>query len=158
MNDQYQTILKASVEIEAPINQVWEVVKDYGNIYQFHPMVKYSRSTNDKEGLGAKRLCKLSPMGEMEEEITMWEEGRSFTSEVYGGKMLPPTRMMKGTLELEAKGNRTIATFQFCYQMRFGMIGRLMDVIMIRPQFKKAPSKYMAGLKHYIESRAAILT
>ncbi|MTI38831.1 SRPBCC family protein [Fulvivirga lutimaris] len=155
MKKDSSTQLKASVIINAPQELVWKVVRNFGKISDFHPLVKSSKSINEKEGLGAKRYCELLPMGAMEEEVVQWTDGVSFTAEVIGGKMLPPCHYMKGMLELESRGSQTRVTFTFNYLMKLGLIGRLMNAIIIKPQFKKAPPKYVNGLKNYIESMEA---
>ncbi len=145
------TQLTASTIINASKENVWNVLKEFGNIAAFHPLVKYSVNTNETTGLGARRHCDLLPMGAMEEEITAWEEGVSFTADVVGGKMLPPCHFMTGQLELEKSGNQTKVNFTLSYQMKYGVLGRIMNAIMIKPQFKKAPHQYVNGLKNYIE-------
>lgn len=146
------TQLIASVIIDAHKDSVWKVVNDFSSIADFHPLVKTSKSTNEISGLGAKRYCELLPMGAMEEEITQWTDGVSFTTYVVGGKMLPPCHYMRGILDLQPMGEQTKVTFTFKYHMKFGVFGRLMNALMIKPQFKKAPPQYVNGLKNYIES------
>ena len=148
----YTTHLKATTIIHVPSDLVWQVLTEYGNISAFHPMVKKSFSTNSKIGLGATRHCDLQPMGEMEEEITAWEEGRLLVSEVKGGKLLPPYRFMRGKTVVESLGGETRVSFTFSYLLKFGLIGRVMNKFMIKPQFSKAPPQYLQGLKKYLES------
>ncbi|MFY0687192.1 MAG: SRPBCC family protein [Cyclobacteriaceae bacterium] len=144
--------LSGQVLIDASAVNVWNVVKQFGNIAAYHPMVKASHAINDEVALGARRYCQLLPTGVMEEEVVEWEEGRKIVAEVTGGKMLPPCHFMNGILELKPQQNRTQVTFTFSYQMKYGWLGNLMNRFMIEPQFKKAPVKYVNGLKHYLES------
>ena len=147
------TTIAASEVINAPQEVVWNALKVIGDIEKFHPLVKKSRATTEKlSGLGAKRHCTLLPMGQMEEEVVGWVDGQSFEMEVTGGKFLPPYHFMQGKVELKAIEQKTEVTFKFTYVLKFGAMGRLMDSIMIRPQFKKAPPQYISGLKQYVES------
>lgn len=146
------TKLSHSVEINASKEQVWEVVKQIEDIANFHPLVKESYRINEIPGQGAKRVCKLLPMGEMVEEIVEWQDGHGFAAEVIGGKMLPPHTLMMGKLKLEGRGTRTLATFTFSYLLKYGVLGRIMNILLIKPQFKGAPVKYVEGLKAYVES------
>ena len=146
------TVLTDSITIEEKLHMVWEVVKDIGNIALFHPLIKSSHQTNDKVGVGAARNCKMKPMGEMDEEVVEWKEMSSFTTKVIGGKMLPPIEFMIGKLELTDLNNHTMATFTLAYRLKFGALGKIMDALLIKPQFKKAPSKYVEGLKEYVEN------
>ncbi|KJD31196.1 hypothetical protein PW52_16775 [Tamlana sedimentorum] len=147
------TIITSEVEINASREKVWKVLSLIGEIEKFHPLVKKSEAISHiKSGLGAKRHCELLPMGQMEEEVVEWREGKSFVLEVVGGKMLPPYRFMKGRIDLVELDEKTKVTFLFSYQLKYGILGRMMNALVIRPQFKKAPPKYVNGLKEYVET------
>lgn len=147
------TNLCASTQINASIDNVWNIMKFPGKVDAFHPLVKKSfMITSEQNGLGAKRHCSLLPMGEMKEIITEWKEKEAITLDVIGGKMLPPHHFMRGRFVLNERGNNTLITFTFSYQLKYGIMGRVMDSLLIRPQFKKAPPKYLEGLKNYIEN------
>ncbi len=146
------TILSSTIQINASKDQVWSVISEPGKIDQFHPLVKKSfLLTGQVSGVGATRQCELLPMGVMKETITEWQEGSGFTTQVIGGKMLPPYRQMTGTIELNEAGGRTEAKFTFAYKLKGGILGKLMNALFIRPQFRKAPPKYVSGLKEYVE-------
>ena len=146
------TQIISTISINAPKERVWDALKNIGDLQKFHPMVKKSHLVSKvSSGLGAKRYCDLKPMGSMEEIATEWDEGNSFTMKVIGGKMLPPYNTMNGTVSLVNTDMGTLVTFSFSYKLKFGALGRLMDTIMIRPQFSKAPPKYVSGLKSYLE-------
>lgn len=146
------TKITSTAHIYASKKQVWDVLKLPGNIAVFHPLIKKSFMTTTAEnGIQAKRHCDLLPMGAMDEVITEWIEGQAFTMEVIGGKMLPPHHFMKGRLSMRAMEKHTEVSFQLSYRLKFGVIGRLMDRLLIRPQFKHAPTKYVQGLKEYVE-------
>ena len=150
------TTITASTQINLPKNKVWEVLQYPGEIAQFHPMIKSSKMLSEKsKGKGSVRHCQLLPMGVMIEKITEWEEGSTFTTEVTGGKMLPPYHFMKGKIEISDQLNSTLAKFIFYYHLKFGLFGRLMDEILVKPQFKKAPTKYLEGLKQFTENKLA---
>ncbi|WP_149304488.1 SRPBCC family protein [Pareuzebyella sediminis] len=146
------TIIASVTEINASKEKVWEVLSPIGDIEKFHPLVKKSHAISTvKSGMGAKRHCELLPMGQMVEEVVQWDEGSSFILQVIGGKMLPPYRFMEGKVDLIEIGKKTKVTFSFSYQLKYGILGRLMNALLIRPQFKKAPPQYVAGLKEYVE-------
>lgn len=150
--EQRGTVLVAEVEINAPRDHVWEVMKFPGRVQAFHPLIERSYMTTPApNGVGARRHCKLLPMGTMDEVITEWSEKEAMTLEVIGGKMLPPYVFMRGHFELEDIGAKTKVRFVFSYRLRFGILGRWMDALLIRPQFRKAPPHYVNGLKAYVE-------
>lgn len=147
------TLIEATVPICSSTEKVWGVLKNPGDIRLYHPLIKDSEmlSTNPN-GVGAKRLCDLLPMGQMVEVITDWEEGRSYTTEVIDGKMLPPYQFMKGKITVSPLDVYFAeVTFSFHYKLKYGRLGNLLDVLFIKPQFKSAPKKYVQGLKSYVE-------
>lgn len=147
------TIITAYAVIEAPKATVWEVLGQPGKIEDFHPLIENSYMISEKKnGVGSKRHCDLRPMGAMDEMIKEWIEGDSFTAEVTGGKMMPPYKFMRGSIELNEFEGDTKVIFTFSYMLKFGLLGRMMDQFFIRSQFKKAPPQYVNGLKEFIES------
>ncbi|WP_425390224.1 SRPBCC family protein [Ekhidna sp.] len=146
-----ETTITASRKINCPSSRVWEVLSDYGNIANFHPLVKRSYATNTIRGLGATRHCDLLPMGAMEEKITNWEDGRSFVSEVMGGKMLPPCHFMRGIVQLQPSEEGCEVHFTFSYALKFGLLGKFMNLF-LKPQFEKGPPKYLYGLDQFVSS------
>ena len=148
------TSLTSVIKIKASKDVVWEVLKFPGKVEKFHPLIKKSFMTTEApNGIGARRHCDLLPMGEMDEIITEWKEGIGFTLDVTGGKMLPPHHFMNGKFELKELQEQTEVIFTFSYQLKFGFLGKLADKLLIRPQFIKAPPKYVKGLKRFIENK-----
>ncbi len=88
----------------------------------------------------------------MEEVISEWIEKKLITTEVIGGKYLPPYSFMRGNLRINSiDDNKTEVIFTFEYQLKYGLLGQFINILFIRPQFKNAPHKYTSGLKGYIE-------
>lgn len=149
------TVITAQIEIDTPREKVWKVLSEIGEIEKFHPLVKKSLLTsNNGGGVGAQRHCELLPMGQMVENVIEWEEGKTIVLEVVGGKMLPPYRFMQGRVDIAGE-EKTNVTFSFSYQLKYGVLGQWMNRLFIRPQFVKAPPKYVSGLKEYIEQQTS---
>jgi hypothetical protein len=91
-------------------------------------------------------------MGAMEEMITNWEEGKTFTSEVTGGKMLPPCHYMWGVVEVVPIDDGSEVHFTLSYALKFGPMGKFMNLF-LKPQFEKGPPKYLEGLDQFISSK-----
>lgn len=71
--------------VNAPPAAVWKVIgKDWEHIDRFMPSIATSKFLiGDKPGIGARRECvftaPISGMDKIEEQITEWDEGTSFT-------------------------------------------------------------------------------
>lgn len=149
------TRLSTAVRIEAPQERVWMKIADLGAIQDYHPGVSRSFYTStQKEGPGASRHCDLRPFGEVEERVVEWRAGDSYVIEIFAGKNVPPFKKATGRLSLEAAGDASIVHFDIEYDLRFGLVGRLMDALMVRRRFEKVGPAMLGGLKRYLEVEA----
>ena len=148
------TTITGSTRINAPKAHVWELIADLGAVANFHPFATGSHYTSQqKTGDGASRICEFGPKLTLEETAVEWREGEMYTVAVdfiKGTK--PPINDMRGSMALRADGDATIATITINYQPRFGIIGQIMDRVMIQPQYRKILPAVMQGLKHHAET------
>jgi carbon monoxide dehydrogenase subunit G len=148
------TRLTREVRINAPKEKVWEILADFGGISKFNPNVSTSYCTSEaNSGVGATRHCDLSFKGaSLEERIVEWREGHSYTIEIYQGKNTPPFKTARASISVRKDGNASIVTGTFDYSLKYGLLGVLMDKLMVQPQFSRAWSHLFAGLKYYAET------
>lgn len=143
------------IRINAPKEKVWDVLADFGGIQVFNPTVPKSYTTNGQNsGVGAQRHCDLSQAGaSLEERITEWVDGEKMVIEIYETKKTPPFKRAFATISVHESGpNATTVRGTLDYTIKFGPLGALMDVVMVKSQFGKAWGGLFAGLKHYIET------
>lgn len=151
------TRITSEIRINAPKNEVWNIIADLGAIENFHPGVTKSYYTSEvKNGVGASRHCDLLPAGSIEETATEWHEGEGYVLEVRGGEGLPPFKKAHIHFTLKEDGQETVATMSLEYTLKFGLIGKLMDAWKVRPMFRTVVPRVMAGLKKYSESTETI--
>ncbi len=147
------TRITSEVLINAPKNEVWDIIADLGAIENFHPGVTKSYYTSKvKNGVGASRHCDLLPAGSIEETATEWHEGEGYVLEVRGGEGLPPFKKAHIRLALKRDGHQTVATLSFEYTLKHGPIGKFLDVWKVRPMFRTVVPRVLAGLKQYSEA------
>lgn len=141
--------------INAPKKVVWEKLSDIGNVYIFNPMVERSALVGEQScGVGTKRTCALGEesgmKGHLEEEVIDWDEGESLTIRINSGPM--PTKLMALTFALkEVAPNRTNIKAIVEYQMKWGLMGKLMGVMM-KPQLNSMVTKIYLGLEKHIQT------
>ncbi len=153
------TTITKSIVINAPREDVWRVLADFGGVQNYSPGVSESHCTSDrKQGIGATRHCSFVPRGSVEERIIEWRDGQSYKIEIYQGEGVPPFEYAYGTLsaEPEGDGNRTRATMRLEYRLKMNVIGTLMDRLMVRSKFSKTVDHVLAGLKHHVETGEVI--
>ena len=148
------TTLKHEILINVPKSQVWDMIADLGGVVKFHPLVTKSYYvTDEKQGNGAARICELGPKNSVNETAIAWKEGESITLGVEFIKgQKPPVDNFTGTILLKEQGSGTVAAMIIEFAPKFGPLGKLMDVTLLRPQFDKLIPKVLKGLKHHIET------
>lgn len=146
------TQIQHEIRINAPKDRVWKALADFGGIYKLNPGVPKSYSTSENnEGVGATRHCDLLPMGSVEERIVDWHEGQFYTIEIFDGEMMPPVKDILGTIGLREDGDSIIAYMEMEYSPK-GLIGVVMNAVMVKNQFDKTVKSILQGLKHYAET------
>ncbi|MDJ0752807.1 MAG: SRPBCC family protein [Ardenticatenaceae bacterium] len=148
------TDLTRKIWIDAPKEEVWATLADFGNIYQWNPNVTKSYlTTTQGEGTGTQRHCDLTLAGaSVEERIVEWHDGEAMGIEIFDGQKTPPWRNAVATIKIREENGGTEVTGIFSYDMKFGPIGTLMNSMMVKPQFGKAWGELFAGLKFYLET------
>ena len=142
------------IEISASPEQVWSVLADIGSIYQWNPGVEYSEQTNSGDvGVGATRYCKLGGKNYLNEEVTFFDPNRRLTIRITDTNL--PFSSAEIRFYLEPNGNKTIVRVSPDYQLKFGFVGRVLDKLMVRPQYRKGMRGLLQGLKDNIESQIA---
>ena len=151
------TAITKTVRINAPKSKVWAILADLAAVKDYNPSVTEAYYTStQREGVGASRHCDLR-QGEVDERITAWQEGESYTIEIYDGKPLPPSKEpVQATIELTAAGSETLVQMTMSYEMKYGVVGNLMNRTMMEPQFTKLLDRLMGGLKHFAETGESV--
>lgn len=77
-------------QIDAPVETVWEVLHDFGDIQRWSPGVTTSELTsNDAVGEGATRQCGFAPFGGVHEKIDLHEPNERLTVNIHETSRLP---------------------------------------------------------------------
>jgi carbon monoxide dehydrogenase subunit G len=148
------------IRINAPKSQVWDIINDLAGIQNFSPDVRKSYySTDLKEGLDAARICEFHNDITVAEKVIDWENGKSLTLSVdFTSGMKPPVKNITGQLSLREDGSHTIVTMQLTYDTKLGVIGKAMNQVMIKSQYKKTIQRILDGLKYHAETGQVVDT
>ena len=143
-----------AIEIDAPVEKVWETLADIGNIYQWNPGVKFSRTNNEISGLGGSRHCELPGKRFLEEDVVEWEERKALTMRVVGTNL--PFERADIRFTLEGEGGHTQVTVSPHYEVKYGVLGKMMDAVILRPTYRMGMKGLLEGLKRFTESKSKI--
>jgi hypothetical protein len=108
----------------ASIDSVWAVFADFPNLASHWSGLRATRAIGEQTGgVGARRRVDLKPIGSMDETVTIWEEGRRIDTQNLPSALVP-FKHAESTLTLEPDGDGTLATFDYRYVPRGGLLGR----------------------------------
>ena len=140
------------IRIHATKETVWEVLADFGGIYRWNPGVRYSYSTSESShGLFATRHCELLTGDDyLDEQILEWRDGQSFKVEIYETNL--PLHRNVVEFSVVAEGSGTIVTVAPDYTLKYGLLGWLMNQLVVRRKFQKGMEDLLTGLKYHIET------
>ena len=153
--DAAATSIERDVLIDVDRDTAWRTIADLGDIQSFHPLVKKSYyHTEQREGVGAARVCEFGGGRSFEEHAIEWHDGEGFTLELRNFKGMPPFKRATATMTVEDADGQTRMSLRIEYTLRYGPLGRLMDRMMVRSQFDKAAAALVKGLKRKLERAA----
>lgn len=133
--------------------RAWDLMSDFGAIDAFNPTLKESHLLDGscEIGLGAERQCTLKDgRNYIHERVVDWQEGRSYRIEVFGGTM--PLDDLQAELAVEPSGTGALLRMTMTYRPRWGLAGRLVEPVLLRPTLRRTMRKMIDGLAEKAEA------
>ena len=148
------TKIETSVTIGAPLDTVYAFAMDWQNLTRYHDYIQEVKPTTEKTiGEGARFALRVKFMGRMMD--AEWEgiehtenEGWAFSATLMGKKATKRWRFTP-------VDGSTQVTFTLEYKPSPPIIGWLLDVILIRPQWRRIYKRSFQNLKQLIEAEIA---
>jgi ribosome-associated toxin RatA of RatAB toxin-antitoxin module len=139
------------ITIDASMEKIWSILTDVELLDKYDPTVKKSiRISNEKTGLGAKRKVNmLDGKNWFEEKISVFEINKALTYQLTDCSF--PIKALKHSYTFTKMGNQIKVQQIMEYTVKFGLLGKLLDGLMIRKQLDTGIKKFFAGLKQYAE-------
>jgi uncharacterized protein YndB with AHSA1/START domain len=91
------------------------------------------------------------PKGKVKERVTDVEPKKSISFELYESDW--PLVFMKWTTSLQRDGDETMVSADTEYQLKYGIIGQLMDLFIMKRKFHKIIDEVFESMKEYIEDK-----
>jgi len=143
--------IEHTVEINAPIDQVWSKISNLADIQNWTKAVKESHFHTEKtRGIGAGRTCDVPGFGTLVENVLEWDEGKSFRLSLEGLPFFIGDS--SGGWRVEEIGpNRTRGVTFIDIKTRYWPFGALMEKFALGPQFNKTVKGAQREFKAYVE-------
>jgi len=149
------TEITREITINAPRDQVWEALANFGNIVTFNINLIDSRLLGEQsEGVGTRRHCDMDARTGFDERVTRWEDGRGYTVEMHNFKGMPPMNHAHAAVDVRdaAAPGQSVVTFSLDYELGMGVLGAVMDAAMAKRQFQTNADRFLQGLKYHVET------
>jgi len=141
-----------SVRINAPVKQVWETLSNLGGVMNYSAFVNNSYYDSKSEsGVGCSRICEFDGM-KVRETAVEWTPGKSYTLKVDFVEGGAPIENYVIAPRVVADGDVSIVYYDASYDVKMGIIGHLLDHLMIQKQIRSTMQRVLDGLKHHIET------
>jgi len=139
------------ITINAPIDKIWSILTDLELLDKTDPTVKKATLiSSNKTGLEAKRKVLMQDgKNWFDEKITVFKPNEELVYQLTDCSF--PIKGLKHTYSFQNIGNQTKVQQTMEYSVKFGIIGVLMDKMMIGKQFNSGINKFLIGLKTYAE-------
>jgi len=139
------------ITINAPVDKIWSILTDLELLDKTDPTVKKATLISEnKTGLNAKRKVLMQDgKNWFDEKITAFKPNEELVYQLTDCSF--PIKGLKHTYSFQKNGNQTKVTQEMEYTVKFGVLGILIDKMMIGKQFNSGINKFLNGLKTYAE-------
>ena len=139
------------ITIKASTDKVWQLLTDLEMLDKYDPTVKKSTLVStEKTGIGAKRkVLMLDGKNWFDEKVTVFKPNEALTYQLTDCSF--PIKGLQHSYSFEKVGSQTKVKQVMEYTVKFGLLGKLLDTLMIRKQSDSGIKKFFGGLKAYAE-------
>ncbi len=146
------TILENSIHIDATPDRVWAALASLDLLEKYDPGVARSQIVSaERAGPGSARRCDLRPGGWFKERVADWRPNEGLSFELYECTL--PVRRLRHSYTLVADTAGTLVTQRMEYDLKFGLIGRALDALLVRKKWVAGIRAFFMGLKRHVESQ-----
>lgn len=145
------SVVNATREIKAPASKIWAALSDFGGIHLYNASVDRSpiNEGTPPSGVGSERTCHLYDGNHIQERVVESVDEEKLAVEIFETSM--PLKSALGVFTLvPTPSGGTRVTVSMTYVVKYGPIGKLMDVLMVKRMMGPSMSGLLAGLDHYV--------
>ncbi len=139
--------------INAASSKIWTVLSDFSNIQIFHPNVlDVDQLSQVDRGLGAERRCNFYSGGSAVEKIISWDDEQQFFTCTVTEIAAPILDVTAGMRVNIIDSHRSEVQIEMTYLPKWGIFGKILDVLVLRMAMRSTFNKVLKGLKHHVET------
>lgn len=139
------TIVSHRFETTASPEQLWRCLSDLTLVKDYNPTVLSAQLRgNGHVGVGTIRACELKPKGKVLERVIVWEEGKAIGLEVVESDW--PVTKMSWVTRITPQGGGSVLSQDLEYGMKFGLLGWLLNALVMKRNLTKKVGGALFGL------------
>lgn len=144
------------ITIAGSVDKVWEELSNIGNVFVWHPRAESSHLTGDiSHGLGTSRHCDMEDGTYLDERVVEWDPNRALTIRVTGTDI--PLQRADVRFVLQEMEEGTTVEITTDYALKYGLLGKLLDTLIMQRRFTILMEDLLGGLKGHIEDKQSQL-
>jgi len=148
------TTLKHEIKINASKGQVFSTLANLELVEKYNPgVVSAHYISTEHNGVGAARECDIGKEGKIRERVTGFEDGKFISMELYEHSW--PLEFMYWKTVVERVNNATVVSQTIEYKVKFGILGTLLDKLVMKNNLDKSMNEIFKSMKNYIEKNDA---
>ena len=129
----------------APPERLWHCLSDLTLVQTYNPTISKAELPGERRtGVGTLRACQLKPKGKIMERVTVWEEGKAIGLEIVESDW--PITSMSWVTRIEPEEGGSVLSQRLEYAMKFGPLGWLLNVLIMKRNVTKNVGTALAGL------------
>jgi ribosome-associated toxin RatA of RatAB toxin-antitoxin module len=141
--------------IDADIDTVWAQITDVTALENWHPGVREVDLLSEaKTGVGATRRCNFYDGSDVREEVI--ESGPHAMRIRITGFKAPMKHFESAWSVRSTDSGATQLTVQMEYEMKFGVLGTVMNLLVVQGRMPRLIGKVLRGLDRHIATGEAI--
>ncbi len=145
--------VRATRTINASSSKIWTVLSDFSNIQIFHPNVlDVDQLSQVDRGLGAERRCNFYSGGSAVEKVVSWDDERHFFTCTVTEIAAPILDVTAGMRVNIIDSHHCDVQIEMTYVPKWGIFGKVLDVLVLRMAMRSTFNKVLKGLKHHVET------
>lgn len=144
------TVLEHEIKVQKPKSEVFSVLSDLESVQKYNPSVVSAKYISPNlQGVGAARQCDLGKDGKIKERITAFKENEYIEMELYEHKW--PIEFMRWNTSFKEEPDGTLVSQKMEYKMKFGVLGSLLDSLVMKKKMNSNLNSIFSAMKTYIE-------
>jgi ribosome-associated toxin RatA of RatAB toxin-antitoxin module len=144
--------LRHEILINASVEKVFATLNDLESVRFYNPLVStVAIISPNKTGVGSARHCVFKDGKFAKEKVTASIPNQSISFDLYEHQW--PLAYMRWTNRLHQEGTQTRLIADTEYAPSMGIIGKLMDALMMKRQFGKIITQSLTQMKTHIEAQ-----